>query len=58
MITDKSPDQLAKEEVERQALLSAAKMLESKEGNELYRRAWRIAAGFVREMALQGSKTF
>ncbi len=48
MITTKSPDQLAREDLIRQTLEAAASAIESKHGNSTYERAWAIAAREIR----------
>ena len=50
MTTEKTPDQLERESVERQALEFAAKRLEAEAGNPVYMTAWRRAARIVRSL--------
>lgn len=50
MICEKPADQLAREEVERNALERAAIAIEAREGNAVYRQAWKIAARIVRSL--------
>lgn len=50
MITTKSPDQLAREDLIRQTLEAAAKRLECIHGNKTYKRAWQIAAREIRDL--------
>jgi hypothetical protein len=47
MICDKPADQLAREEVERNTLERAAIAVEAREGNSVYRQAWKIAARII-----------
>jgi hypothetical protein len=47
---DKTLEQLRDEEVARRALEAAAKAVESRAGNAVYRRAWIIAAEVIRSM--------
>lgn len=47
---DKTPDQLLREEVTRQALEKAAKAVETRSGNAVYKRAWVIAAAVIRNL--------
>lgn len=42
--------ELEREDAARQALTEAAGMLERRGGNELYQRAWRIAADFLKSI--------
>ncbi len=46
----KAPDQLAREEVERQTLELAAKRLEQEHGNPTYMQAWARAIRIIRAM--------
>jgi hypothetical protein len=46
----KTPDELAKDYVIRLTLERAALRIERQSGNELYRKAWKIAAKLVRDM--------
>jgi hypothetical protein len=48
MITTKSPDQLAREDLIRQTLDSAAQFLETRNTNRLYKAAWKSAAKLLR----------
>ncbi len=41
---------LERADAARKAIEAAASELEKKGGNELYRRAWRIAANFIRTL--------
>lgn len=50
MITTKSPDQLAREDLIRQTLEAAAKRIEAIGGNDLYVRAYQKAAEQIRLM--------
>lgn len=51
MITfEKSPEQLIREDIERQALEAAAKALETRAGNSLYEKAWKAGAKLVRSL--------
>jgi hypothetical protein len=50
-IIEKSPEQLAREDLIRQTLGAAAKRIERESGNSTYMRAWEIAAKWVRELA-------
>lgn len=50
---DKTPEQLAKEDIARQALEAAAQKLESHQTNNLYRRALTIGAKLIRDMAMK-----
>ena len=43
MITEKSPEQLAREDIIRQTLEAAAKRIEGQSGNPTYRQAWKLA---------------
>ena len=52
MITPKSPDQLAREDLIRQTLEAAAKRIEKLDGNPTYKQAWRLAARSIRSMPL------
>lgn len=49
-VITKTAEQLAREDIERQALEAAARKLESLNGNEVYSRAWKRAAETVRSM--------
>jgi hypothetical protein len=49
-MSEKTVDQLQREDVERQALEEAARRIESLAGNELYRKAWAKAAKAVRAL--------
>lgn len=49
---NKSPEQLAKEDLVRQTLEEAASRLETRAGNEIYTKAWRAAAKFIRSLKL------
>ena len=51
MITPKSPEQLAREDLIRQTLESAAKRLEAENGNETYRTAWKRGAKLIRALS-------
>lgn len=55
-LIEKSPDQLAKEDLVRQALDAAASELERRSTNELYAKAFRAAAKIVRSMKLTEGK--
>lgn len=48
MTTDKTPEQLAREDIERRALEKAACITESLQGNPTYSQAWRLAARAIR----------
>lgn len=50
MTSDKSPDQLAREDIERRTLEAAAKLLEETHTNRIYKAAWRAAAKMVRQL--------
>lgn len=52
MLIEKSPEQLEREDIARQALETAARTLEQRAGNEIYQRAWRAAAKVVRSLKL------
>lgn len=47
MITEKSPEQLAREDLIRQTLEAAAKRIKKESGNSTYMRAWELAARMV-----------
>lgn len=47
-VIPKTFEQLAREDVERQALEAAARKIEALSGNEIYQRAWRKAAHVIR----------
>ena len=47
---EKTPAQLEREEIERQALEKAAKSLEDQAGNTIYLQAWKRAARIVRSL--------
>lgn len=47
---NKTTEQLREEEAARRALEAAAKAIESRAGNAVYRRAWVIAAEIIRSM--------
>ena len=47
---NKTTEQLREEEAARRALEAAAKAIESRAGNAVYRRAWVIAAEVIRSM--------
>jgi hypothetical protein len=47
---EKSQEQLAREDIERQALESAAARLERESGNPVYVQAWKRAARILRGM--------
>jgi hypothetical protein len=47
-IIEKSPEQLAREDLIRQTLELAAKRIEKESGNPTYMRAWELAARMVR----------
>lgn len=47
---EKTPAQLERESIERQALEAAAKKLEQEAGNNLYMQAWKRAARIVRSL--------
>ncbi len=51
-LIDKTPEQLEREDIARQALETAARTLEQRAGNEIYQRAWRAAAKVVRSLKL------
>lgn len=50
MTMEKTEEQLVREEVARQALEKAAKAIESRSGNAVYKRAWIIAAAVIRNL--------
>lgn len=50
MTIDKTAEQLRDEEIARRWLEEAAKALEARSGNAVYKRAWIIAAGLIRKM--------
>jgi len=50
MLVEKTHEQLAREEVQRQALEDAARKVEALSGNQTYRQAFRVAARAVRAM--------
>jgi len=50
IVFEKSPEQLERESIERQALEKAAKHLESQEANPLYMQAWKRAARIIRSL--------
>ena len=52
MITPKSPEQLAREDLIRQTLELAARRIEKLDGNPTYRQAWKIACRAIRGMPL------
>lgn len=54
-LVDKSPEQLAKEDLVRQALDAAACELEKRSTNELYAKAFKAAAKIIRSMKLPES---
>lgn len=51
-LVEKSPEQLAKEDLVRQALDAAANELERRSTNEMYAKAFKAAAKIVRSMKL------
>ncbi len=50
---DKTPEQLAKEDAARQALLAGAEKLENHATNTLYQKALALGARLLREMAMK-----
>jgi hypothetical protein len=56
MITNKSPEQLAKEDLIRQTLEAAASRVEQRSGNSTYVRAWTLAAIEIRKMISELTK--
>lgn len=52
MIIEKPLEQLAKEDLIRQALEAAARRIEGLDGNQTYQQAWKIAARSIRSMPL------
>ena len=54
MITQKSLEQLAHEDLVRQILEAAAKRVESLDGNPTYQQAWKIAARSIRSISING----
>jgi hypothetical protein len=50
MITQKSIEQLEREDLIRQTLEAAARRLEGLTGNPTYQQAWKIAARSIRSM--------
>lgn len=49
-VLTKTAEQLAREDVERQALEAAARKIEGMAGSEVYQRAWKRASEIVRSM--------
>ncbi|MDE5451313.1 hypothetical protein GWE18_00280 [Bradyrhizobium sp. CSA112] len=47
---EKTPAQLERESIERQALEKAARHLETQEANPLYMQAWKRAARIIRSL--------
>lgn len=50
IVFEKTPNQLERESIERQALEAAAKRIEEEAGNSVYVAAWRRAARIVRSL--------
>lgn len=50
MIIEKPPEQLSREDIFRQALETAAQLLEKHEGNKLYKAAWKTGARLIRQL--------
>lgn len=50
---DKTPEQLAKEDIARQTLEAAAQRLENHPTNNLYKRAMALGARILRDMAMK-----
>jgi len=53
MITTKSPDQLAREDLIRQVIEAVARRIEGLDGNSTYQQAWKIAARSIRSMPVE-----
>lgn len=49
-MTDRTADQILRDYAVSQALEDAAKAVESRAGNPVYKRAWIIAAKLIRSM--------
>lgn len=49
-IIEKTPEQLAREDLIRQTLEAAAKRIEKESANPTYMRAWELAARMVRSL--------
>lgn len=50
MIQEKTMEQLAREEIQRQTLEAAAQRVEMQNGNSVYQAAWRRAAKIIRAL--------
>lgn len=50
MIEYRPLDQLERDDIARQALEAAAKLLEQRSGNGVYQKAWQIGAKLIRGM--------
>lgn len=54
VLIEKTPEQLEREDLVRQALDAAANELERRSTNELYAKAFKAAAKIIRSMKLTG----
>jgi hypothetical protein len=50
VLEPKTPEQLTREEIQRQTLEAAALRLETQQGNAVYMAAWKAAARILRMM--------